>query len=1143
MAAGVEAELWLGSGLEPVLYAGGGALAAGFDTASGEYCGLLGGPDVANADGGNATKLRGGGESKSGSPEYLWGCLGDNAASVPQLRRQKRDWVVPTKKLFENYVYPPDQYVARIRSDWDSERNLHYTLLGPGASQEPVNLFVVDDVSGLVYIRGTLDREERETYILTGVATFSNGSTAENRIDLRFDVEDDNDNPPVFVPVPPATVQESSPAGTLVGRITATDADKANCSHSKIAYSLVKQEPSDGRKVFYIDRKTGSIYVKENTIDREIHSSYTLTVEGTDMDGAPGGNTGTGTIHVKVVDINDNVPKLEKDEYAGSIVENTAQVEVMRFKVLDDDEEKSDNWLAVFDIVTGNEDGIFSIETDPKTNEGVLMLEKPVDFEENPDIKLGVVVYNVAPAIGDGDDDGDGQGGGGGGGAGTGAGAGSTVTNQSNKKRPIKGKLYPVNIAVVNEPEGVAFKPRVKPVSVSENPEENPLMEVIGVFAATDSDTGKPAENVRYAKGYDPDNWLLIDPETAEIRLQKFPDRESPFLVNGTYYAEILSLNEDRRFGIATGTIALKVGDVNDDCPTLTNHVEYICSDTEVINVTAVDEDGHPNSDPFTFLLVEEESRGDWRVEPLNGTSASLRALKPLWAGHYQVAFIIQDQQGLACPDPQYLDLHVCSCEKGETCKPAGIDGQTATHKESSSTFGGLGVGALILGLLMLLAVGVLLITCSCGGESGSFSDFPFDTTEHLIVYHTEARDENKEVALLSSPVQTKSAAVAKLSASNGASNTKANTTATLGNLEMGSANKTYTSRYGADSRNWESFGESRETQTEFFSMEEELLRFGSMDDITLSDVFLHQYYSQKARCAAKNQAARDCVLEYEYEGQGSPAGSVSSCSLPDSEKDQHFLDDLGLKFKKLADICSPPRPPTPLSFVTQQVDKVDHIAVPLLESKPPSIQGKIQEQTQNVSSISKSSTGVMGLSRKSSSSMHGINTTSVTGFNRSASGSMHGQFSHCTSSMPHLPHIGPVTTAMMPSVAQMLVLQQQPVYYTTTPMMQPMHYIVQPQLQNTVLLADGPVSNLQIHGGNTAGTFSLGRRRGNRVMEDNQGVKTWTFSHGPGVVMGVRKSGRRIKSESGEAAETCHSSTGMQTGRCISLGAVEFPA
>lgn len=32
------------------------------------------------------------------------------------------------------------------------------------------------------------------------------------------------------------------------------------------------------------------------------------------MDGAPGGNTGTGTMHVIVVDINDNKPTLEKDE-------------------------------------------------------------------------------------------------------------------------------------------------------------------------------------------------------------------------------------------------------------------------------------------------------------------------------------------------------------------------------------------------------------------------------------------------------------------------------------------------------------------------------------------------------------------------------------------------------------------------------------------------------------------------------------------------------------------------------------------------------------------------------------------------------------------------------------------------------------
>lgn len=68
-----------------------------------------------------------------------------------------------------------------------------------------------------------------------------------------------------------------------------------------------------------------------------------------------------------------------------------------------------------------------------------------------------------------------------------------------------------------------------------------------------------------------------------------------------------------------TGTIALQVGDVNDNCPSLTNKVEYICSDTEVITVTAVDEDGDPNSAPFSFSLVAKDSLEEWRVEPLNG--------------------------------------------------------------------------------------------------------------------------------------------------------------------------------------------------------------------------------------------------------------------------------------------------------------------------------------------------------------------------------------------------------------------------------------------------------------------------------------------------------------------------------------------
>ena len=57
-------------------------------------------------------------------------------------------------------------------------------------------------------------------------------------------------------------------------------------------------------------------------------------------------------------------------------MENTFNVMVLRIKALDADLIHTDNWLALFTIVSGNEAGYFSITTDSKTNEGILVLNK-----------------------------------------------------------------------------------------------------------------------------------------------------------------------------------------------------------------------------------------------------------------------------------------------------------------------------------------------------------------------------------------------------------------------------------------------------------------------------------------------------------------------------------------------------------------------------------------------------------------------------------------------------------------------------------------------------------------------------------------------------------------------------------------------
>lgn len=63
-------------------------------------------------------------------------------------------------------------------------------------------------------------------------------------------------------------------------------------------------------------------------------------------------------------------------QYEATVEENQANVEVIRLKVLDADEVGTDNWLANFTFLSGNEGGHFHIETDAQTNEGIVTLVK-----------------------------------------------------------------------------------------------------------------------------------------------------------------------------------------------------------------------------------------------------------------------------------------------------------------------------------------------------------------------------------------------------------------------------------------------------------------------------------------------------------------------------------------------------------------------------------------------------------------------------------------------------------------------------------------------------------------------------------------------------------------------------------------------
>uniref|UniRef100_A0A8C8JTR0 Cadherin domain-containing protein n=1 Tax=Oncorhynchus tshawytscha TaxID=74940 RepID=A0A8C8JTR0_ONCTS len=801
------------------------------------------------------------------------------------LRRQKREWIIPPRKLKENVDYRNREYIAKIRSDAEYKSRVTYSLTGIGADQNPMNLFHVNLDTGFVTIRGILDREEIASYHLLGVAMYNNGSRAEKDIELNILVEDQNDCPPVFVFGQSGSVNESSAAETVVMKVTATDADQVNTLHSQIYYSIVEKSASD--KMFAINYKTGEILVRRTTLDRETQDTYTLTVKGSDMNGAFGGNTGTAEVVIKILDINDNIPTLEKESYEGSVEENTVGVEVLRIKAIDLDLMYTENWLSVFTIITGNEAGYFNITTDAKTNEGIIWITKALDYEELKVLNLAIRVSNKAEYY-----------------------------FGSSKGRVDIGnaKTYPIKINVINQKEGPKFKPTVKVVTISEDSSLVTINKVITTYTAIDSDTLQIATNVRYAKIYDEDHWLMIDEKTAEIKLNKLPDRESKYLVNGTYYAKIIAITTDLPSKTATGTIAIQVEDFNDHCPTLTATTTTMCLGDTAVYVMAVDGDAFPNGAPFKFRVIQDDSKQKWMVEHLNDTTAILRDHAHMWPGHYKVAVEISDQQGKACADIQVLNVVVCTCDQvNKVC----IERRTGTD----ITLGAPAILLLLLGLLLLLLVPLLLLFCLCGGAAaiGDFKPIPFDTKEHLIAYHTEGQGEDKEVPLLNVPVEVEhghiktvnvgkyggnAGFIGRVGEIGGAAGGVSGDGFTSSSMFTG-AHQQYHGFHQPSGRLEVDYGMGGGIMTEqhehsMFSR----LPAGAYDGMALSEEVLEEYYSAKANHTAQIDQQRDALLIYDYEGQGSPVGSVGCCSLLGADDDLDFLNDLGHKFKTLAQIC-----------------------------------------------------------------------------------------------------------------------------------------------------------------------------------------------------------------------------------------------
>ncbi|CAN9501862.1 unnamed protein product [Ophioblennius macclurei] len=154
--------------------------------------------------------------------------------------------------------------------------------------------------SGWLFVRSSLDREVKDMYLLTVLATSGPGGVGRTgSATVRVTVTDENDNSPrlsqerVFL-----AVRENLLAGTGFGRVSATDRDAG--LNARLTYRLLHAD-----RHFQINSQTGEISTRL-ALDREQQSSYQVVVVV--QDGGTPPRSATGTAHITVMDENDHAP-------------------------------------------------------------------------------------------------------------------------------------------------------------------------------------------------------------------------------------------------------------------------------------------------------------------------------------------------------------------------------------------------------------------------------------------------------------------------------------------------------------------------------------------------------------------------------------------------------------------------------------------------------------------------------------------------------------------------------------------------------------------------------------------------------------------------------------------------------------------
>uniref|UniRef100_A0A8C1T8Y9 Cadherin, EGF LAG seven-pass G-type receptor 3 n=1 Tax=Cyprinus carpio TaxID=7962 RepID=A0A8C1T8Y9_CYPCA len=456
---------------------------------------------------------------------------------------------------------------------------LSYSM-APLMNSRSMDYFQIDPITGLLTTTHILDREHMDLHYFRVTATDHGSPRLSGTTMVTITVADRNDHSPVFEQTEyRETIRENVEEGYPILQLRATDLDSP--ANANIRYRFIGESAAVARSAFEIDPRSGLITTR-GIVDREANERYTLLVEASDQGREPGPRSATVSVHITVLDENDNVPQFSQKRYVVAVREDVRpHSEILRVSASDQD--KDGNAAVHYNIISGNSRGQFAIDSVT----GEIQVVAPLDFETEREYTL-------------------------------------RLRAQDNGRPPLSNNTGIVSVQVtdVNDNPPIFVSTPFQATVLESAPIGHSILHI----QAIDTDNGDNARLEYRLTGTGTDTPFVINAATGWVTVSSELDRES---VEHYFFGV-----EARDYGApplsATASVTITVMDVNDNRPEFLQKEYYVrlnedaAVGTSVVSVTAVDRD--VNS-AVTYQITGGNTRNRFAISTASGAGLITLAL------------------------------------------------------------------------------------------------------------------------------------------------------------------------------------------------------------------------------------------------------------------------------------------------------------------------------------------------------------------------------------------------------------------------------------------------------------------------------------------------------------------------------------